>query len=140
MATEELWEPDDASARHSRQRSDRVRGLYLQARQRAYGGTEHLSGCSCRACGRFRGDLARDWVRVAEEAGLHVPGQDERTPLREGETSHGRRVDAARTRIRQFEMGQPQAEWVLCGLETTLADRAGLAYPPCAYETQGTLV
>jgi hypothetical protein len=112
--------------------------MYLAEREHVVG-SRHVIGCKCRPCGRFRGELARDWVRVAEQQGLHQPGQDAREPLREGESEEYRRVDAARTRIRQFEAGQAQSEWVLVGLETAIADRHGMAYPAAAYVTQGTL-
>ena len=137
--TDQLWEPGGGSARASRAENHRVRGLYMAERTRVIE-ADHPVGCKCRPCGRFRGQLARDWVAVAEKAHLHVPGQDQRTPLEEGETTEHRRVDAAMTRIRQFEAGEAQSAWVLVGLETTLADRHGLAYPPAAYVTQGTLV
>jgi hypothetical protein len=134
-----LWKPLDRSPYNSDPESQRVLELYVEARIRNYG-PDHVAGHKCAHCGRWRGWFAQEWVHVARQAGLHEPGQDARTPLREGQTELDRRVDAARTRLRQFEAGQPQNAWVLCGIETTLADMVGMAYPPCAYEVQGTLI
>jgi hypothetical protein len=135
----DLWEPTRTSDRTSPGENRRVRELYLVEKARILGRV-HSPGHKCRKCGDFRGDLARDWVKVAEKAGLRVPGAEARRPLREGETEEERRVDAARTRIRQLEAGLDQMEWVLVGIEATIADRLGFAYPAGAYQTQGTLI
>lgn len=134
-----LWEPDAGSPKASRRESERVRRLYWEEKTRLLG-WEHPAGHRCEECGAFRGQLARDWVSLCYRTGYHSPGQDVRRPLREGETELERRVDAARTRLRQFEAGQAQAEWVLVGIEGTICDRRGLALPGRMYVVQGALL
>jgi hypothetical protein len=136
--TVELWNPTDSRSKASPTDNQRVRLIYQEEKTTVLAG-EHPVGCKCRGCGKFRGDLARAWVAVAVTAGLKVPGAEARQPLRAGETELHRRVDAARARIRQFEAGQDQFDWVLVGIETTIADRRGLAYPPGAYQQQSRL-
>ena len=140
MSEDHLWQPPDRGQLNSIRETRRVLELYLAARYIAIGEVHPADHKKCDLCTKWRREFAREWVGVAHAAGLHEPGQDARTPLREGETEAYRREDAAQTRIRQFEAGQPQNEWVLCGIETTLAHRAGMAYPPCAYRTQGKLL
>jgi hypothetical protein len=137
-----LWRPDDlGSIRASVGENMRVRELYAAEKAKHLDPAEHPLACKCKACGKYRGDFARGLVQTCERNGLHVPGQDVRRPLREGQTSEMRRVDAARTNVRQFEDGtRGQPEWMLCGVEATIAERNGMALPPCAYQTQGMLV
>ncbi len=136
--TDKLWNPGDwGPILTSRSENARVRGVYADELARH---NDHALTCKCPACGQFRGDFAREMVAVCEANGLHVPGQDRRTELREGETEHSRRVDAARTNIRQFVDGKRGAPaWMLCAIETTIAVRRGMALPPCAYQVQATL-
>jgi len=125
----------------------RVRTIYLTDKHMVLGHPDppHEPGCECLRCGDFRGDLARDWVDMAERAQamsdveLVVPGLKFRRPLRPGQSVRDRRVDAARTRIRHFEVGDDQLDWVLIGIETTICDRRGRPYPGAAYRAQGRL-
>lgn len=145
--TTELWTEPRIDVKVSRPENARVREIYLKEKARwlldhypvaeLTGGNP--AGCKCRRCGKFRGDLAREWVAVAEKANLYVPGTEARKPLRPGETEHDRRVDAARTRIRNFEKGTDQRGWVVTGIETTICDRRGMSYPGAAYSTQERL-
>lgn len=140
----ELWEPDIGSVKASPTENARVRMLYL-VEKIAWLGEKHPLGCKCRRCGEFRGELARAWVatviknETSTDVHLTMPGADARKPLREGETQLDRRVDAARTRIRQFEKGQNQFGWVTTGIETTIAERRGRSYPAGAYRSQRRL-
>jgi hypothetical protein len=145
----ELYEPKRENRLTSPTENRRVRQLYWHEKVRMLGGFDHPMGHggrgTCSDCKRFRGQLAADWVDLAERAQsmtdveLVVPGLEFRRPLRPGETITERRVDAARTRIREFEAGANQGEWVLIGLETTIAERNGLAFPGGAYRSQRRL-
>lgn len=142
MTTDQLWNPDQAKPLASPSENQRVYEIYQEEKLRRVGPGHpmgHGKGGTCSTCGDFRGDFARDWVQVAIKAGLRVPGEKARKPLREDETELERRVDAARTRIRHFERGDRQYDWVLIGIETTIADRNGMAYPGRAYQTQERL-
>lgn len=119
----------------------RVLHLYVEELRKV---TKDDVRCKCDACKAFRGAFARDWVRVATDAGLKVPGSELRTERRPEEDPNtwleDRKVDGARVRLRQFVAGHRENRWVLVGIETTIADRNGRAYPPEAYTTQGRLL
>lgn len=131
----ELWVPDDINHRASSSENTRVRELLQAELQRMVDADPRPWGPEQR-WGHARGTFAREWVGLAEQLGIHVPGQDQRTPLRDNETAHGRRVDAARTRIRQFLAGHSEQDWVLAGIESTVCDRRGMAPPPSALRQQ----
>lgn len=89
--------------------------------------------------GHARKQLARDWVELSKRLGLKVPGVPARAPLAPGESAVEKQVDAAHTRIRQFQAGRNEQDWVLVGIESVVCDRRGLALPSKAYQTQRAL-
>lgn len=135
MADRELWKPDPGSPLVSVRRNEEVRAWYLkhlaERAEQAGGGPD--------AFGHERKEFARAWVRLASELGLKKPGEDRRTPLA-GEDPLERQYDAAHTRLRQFQEGHNEFNWVLAGIESVLCDRAGLALPGDAYNTQQRLL
>lgn len=109
------------------------------------GGDTHRD--SCKVCRAWRVALAEEWVAVAEknqgssDVELLVPGcvgkhQKQQTQYVD---EHARRVDAAYTRVRELEAAKLCSDWVLVGIETTIADRRGLSYPAGAYNSQHRL-
>lgn len=137
MSTEQLWHPDWGATLNSPEESARVRALFLAEKDKAVVG--HPPACKCPSCGRFREEFAHELVRVCEANAMHVPGQDVRVRDSKYASRHARRVDATRSRLRQLEAGRAEVGWVLCAVETTICERNGMAYPPCAYEVQQTL-
>ncbi len=134
----ELWEPRDPGPRLANERRNgRTRELYLAHIAERAAALE--GGTAEERYGKARGDFARDWVALAQQIGLHVPGQDRRTPLAPGQTQQERCIDAARTRQRQFTAGANISDWLLTGIEATIADRAGMALPGEAYQQQERL-
>jgi hypothetical protein len=129
--------PDSGPLKANPAENARVRKLVVDELRAAAEADDH--GVSTAAWGRARGNYARDWVALADKLGLHAPGEDQRTPLRDGETALGRRVSSAHTTLRQFLEGANQLEWALAGIEAVYCDRRGLALPGKAYQTQGRL-
>ena len=134
--SDELWQPEAGNPLASRAENERVREMLREELLRR---AEAEHSHSARPLGAARGDFAVDWVALAQKLGLKQPG-DPRTPLREGETREERRVDAARTRLRQFLAGHREQDWVLVGIEATICDRRGFALPGKAYQTQQQLL
>jgi hypothetical protein len=89
------------------------------------------------AWGKARGRFAEDWVALTTKLGLKGPGDDQRVhdPARKGD----RKRDAALTHLRQFLEGRNAMEWVLTGIESTIADRHNMALPGKAYQVQERL-
>jgi hypothetical protein len=133
-----LWQPQGSSSKASPSENERVRRLVVAELEAAVR-KQPRNMSSERKWGAARAQYAREWVEVSEKLGLHAPGQDQRTALREGETGPSRRLSAANTRIRQFLEGRNELDWVLAGLESVYCERHGLALPGRAYEVQGRL-
>jgi len=139
MPKGKVWEPDTGSILASPNDNTRVRNMYLEEKLRRVLG-EHELGCDCDECATFRGGFVTEWVMVAAKLGLTVPGTEARTPLRdETDSWDERKVDAARSRLRQFEAGRNEFRWVLVGIECVICERLGMALPPDAYQVQGVL-
>lgn len=132
-ANDRLWQPDELNLRASEPENARVRALLLEDLAARMEANPRLTW------GQARGLFARDWVALALQLGLRPPAAQLRSPLREGETLHERRVDAARTRLRQFMEGHAELGWALVGIESVIMDRRGMALPGGAYATQQRL-
>lgn len=84
--------------------------------------------------GKARGQIAVEWVAWAERTGARVPGAEQKTPLRDGESVASRRVDAARTHIRNVWAGHSRGDWALEGIEDTILAGRGLWVEPASVQ------
>lgn len=81
--------------------------------------------------------FGEDWIRVAREAGLPVPGSKTKIRRVNYRDDYEHHVNSAATIVRNFLRHESNlSSWMLVGMETVICDRKGMAYPPGAYQTQ----
>lgn len=135
--TDKLWEPPDGGVAYgSVAETYRVQQLLLEEVER------RLTEASAVNAHDARGQIAQEWVRLAEKEGQKVPGIPLRSPLEDADpmdTLEHRKRDAAGASIRHLWAGARSSEWVLVGIEATICAARGMALPGKWYETQATL-
>jgi len=148
LGDKKLYDPANKPGRGPRNTSpeenERVRALLIDHLSERV--LPALSTGLANVWGIERGKFARDWIEVAQKIGLRQPGAEFQKPLappgvgrKRDRDPYERKLEAARTELRQFLEGEQLYEWQLVGIESTICDRAGLALPAKAYETQQQL-